>query len=187
MSVRAVADAVGVSAPSIYLHFEDKDSLLLAVCEVQFALFDAFVQGAAAGIEDPVERLAARGRAYVRFGIEHPAHYRVLFMAPTSAPPDLEMRQMAGFGRLVDDVEECMATGRFAPDDPLLVATGLWSTVHGVTSLAIARPDYPYIGSDELLDHLVGVYVRGLAAAESASSRSAPRSRASGRARARPA
>lgn len=184
MSVRAVADAVGVSPPSIYIHFEDKDRLLLAVCEAQYALFDAYVQGAVEGIEDPMERLAARGRAYVRFGVEHPAHYRVLFMAPTSAPPDIEMRQATGFGRLIDDVEECMATGRFAPADSLLVATGLWATVHGVTSLAIARPDYPYIGSDDLLDHLMGVYVRGLAD-ESSSGGQAPRSRTSGRDRGR--
>lgn len=183
--MRAVADAVGVSAPSIYLHFADKDELMLAVCESQFALFDEYVQAAAGGIADPVERVVARGRAYVRFGVEHPAHYRVLFMAETTAPPTPDFLARSGFARLLDDVTECIAAGRFPPADPLLLATGLWTVVHGATSLAIARPGFPYVGSDELLDHLTEVHVNGLVRAASPSPETAPRSRASGRGRGR--
>ena len=185
MSVRAVADAVGVSPPSIYLHFADKDQLMLAVCESQFHLFDEYVQAAAGGVADPVERLIARGHAYVRFGVEHHAHYRLLFMAETTAPPTPEFLAISGFGRLLDDVVECVETGRFPPADPVLLATGLWAVAHGATALAIARPGFPYIGSDELLEHLIDVHVNGLVRAASPSSAAAPRSRTSGRGRGR--
>ena len=183
--MRAVADAVGVSAPSIYLHFADKDQLMLAVCESQFALFDEYVESAAAGIADPVERVIARGRAYVQFGVEHPAHYRVLFMAETTAQPTPEFLSRSGFARLIDDVVECIDTGRFPPADALLLATGLWTVAHGATSLAIARPGFPYVGSEELFEHLIEMHVNGLVRAASPSSAAAPRSRPSGRGRGR--
>jgi AcrR family transcriptional regulator len=185
VSVRAVADAVGVSPPSIYLHFADKDQLMLAVCEAQFHVFDEYVQRQAADVEDPVERLVARGHAYVQFGTEHPAHYRVLFMAETTAPPGPEFLAASGFGRLLDDVTECVETGRFPAADPLLLATGMWAVAHGATALAIARPGFPYVGSQELLAHLIDLHVNGLVRAASPSSAAVPRSRASGRGRGR--
>lgn len=177
VSVRAVADAVGVSAPSIYLHFSDKDQLMLAVCEAQFGQFDGYVQAAAGAVADPVERLVERGRAYVRFGVERPALYRLLFMAETTAPPTPEFLATSGFGHLLADVTECVEAGRFPPEDPLLLATGLWAVAHGATALAIARPAFPYVGTDELVEHLIEVHVNGLVRAASPSSAVAPRSR----------
>src|SRR4051794_538206 len=58
MSIRAVADAAGVTPPSIYMHFADKTDLVYAVCERHFAELDAHVEAALVGITDPVERLA---------------------------------------------------------------------------------------------------------------------------------
>src|SRR5215211_7525579 len=80
VSIRAIADAVGVTPPSIYLHFPDKESLILAVSERHFETFDSAIEEAGASIEDPVESLRRRGRAYVRFGLENPEPYRILFM-----------------------------------------------------------------------------------------------------------
>src|SRR5437867_1164946 len=82
VTVRSVADAVGVSPPSIYLHFADKDELVIAVCESTFEALDDYIEEAAAGIVDVRERLRVRGKAYIEFGLENPEHYRILFMTP---------------------------------------------------------------------------------------------------------
>ena len=164
MSIRAVADAVGVTPPSIYMHFADKNALMLEVSAEQFRFFDAYLEDAVSGIDDPDEQLSARGRAYVRFGIEHPEHYRLLFMAKSGAiphPAEL-LAAAAGFGHLVENVERCMDAGTSARGDPLVVATGLWALVHGVTSLAISVPEFPHVGLEALLDHLLEVQRRGL-------------------------
>ena len=167
VSIRAVAQAVGVTAPSIYLHFADKDELLIAVCELQFRQFHDFVEAAVADIADPVMQLTERGRAYVKFGIEHPEHYRILFMNKTAAAMsesgDL-MANVSGFEKLLANVEACMAAGSLRPDDPLLVATGLWALVHGITSLAISVPGFPLVGLERLIDHSCVVYGLGLGA-----------------------
>jgi len=44
------------------------------------------------------------------------------------------------------------------------VATGLWSVVHGITSMRIAIPQFPFVGADVLLEHVLDTYARGLGA-----------------------
>src|ERR1700704_3794280 len=68
MTMRAVAAAAGVSPPAVYLHFADKDELIFAVCQGLFTRLDEALESAAVGIDDPIEAMKARGRAYVRFG-----------------------------------------------------------------------------------------------------------------------
>jgi AcrR family transcriptional regulator len=166
VSIRAIADAAGVTPPSIYLHFADKTELLAAVCEVRFADFDRYLEEAAAAVDDPLGALWARGRAYVRFGLDNPEHYRILFMTrpvADAAPRELDkLPGLTAFGHLVEDVARCIDSGALAPGDPFLVATGLWSAVHGITSLLIARPDFPWPDVDVLLSHILDVQRRGL-------------------------
>lgn len=163
VSIRAVASAVGVTPPSIYIHFADKDALIRAACEETFQLFDAFVEERVAHIADPTQQLAERGRAYIDFGVRHPEHYRVLFMGKSRATSDDTVTEASGFDHLIDNVRRCIDAGSIAAEDPMVVATGLWTLVHGITSLAVSVPGYPAVGLDALVDHVLDVYARGLA------------------------
>ena len=166
VSIRAMADAVGVTPPSIYLHFVDKNELMFAVCERQFARLDRVLEEAAAGSDDPLESLRLRGRAYVRFGLENPEHYRILFMGNPGSDPkgfDAErVRTMASFDHLVDAVVRCIDAGVIPRQHPVFVALGLWAVVHGITSLLISKPDLPWPDVETFADHLCGVQVTGL-------------------------
>ncbi len=72
VSIRAVADAVGVTSPSIYLHFADKDALIEAVVADVFAELDAAMVAAGNAVELPLAKLRAYGLAYVKFAVAHP-------------------------------------------------------------------------------------------------------------------
>jgi AcrR family transcriptional regulator len=161
VSIRAIADAVGVTPPSIYLHFPDKESLILAVCERHFDVFDSGIEQAGRSTNDPVESLRRRGRAYVRFGVENPEPYRVLFMTRT----DRDQRVGAGaraFQHLVGAVQRCIDAGEFRAVDPVLAATGVWTAVHGVTSVLISMPAFPWPDVDTLVGHVCDTQIRGL-------------------------
>jgi AcrR family transcriptional regulator len=175
VSIRAVADAVGVTSPSIYLHFADKAALLLAVCLETFTALDEHIERAVAGIDDPLEGLRARGHAYVRFGLENPEHYRILFMtrpiAMSAAQSPEELLASAAFDHHLDAVQRAHDAGAIPAEvDPLLAAIGLWSGVHGITSLLIAKPDFPWPDQERLIDHVLTSLVRGLAASPQRSS-----------------
>jgi AcrR family transcriptional regulator len=95
VTLRAVAREVGIAAPSIYAHFPDRDAVLMAVVVRMFGeLAEAIARGQESAGPDPVDRLVAGCQAYVAFGLEHPARYRVLFSrqlppAPDPPAPDL--------------------------------------------------------------------------------------------------
>ena len=165
VSIRAIADAVGVTPPSIYLHFPDKDSLILAVCERHFETFDSVIEEAGRSSDDPVESLRRRGRAYVRFGLENPEPYRILFMTRNESAQQRDVVVGAGaraFQHLVDAVQRCIDAGAFRPVDPVLAATGVWAAVHGVTSLLISLPGFPWPDIETLVDHVCNIQNFGL-------------------------
>jgi AcrR family transcriptional regulator len=165
VSIRAIADAVGVTPPSIYLHFPDKESLILAVCERHFEAFDSVIEHAGTSTGDPVESLRRRGRAYVRFGLENPEPYRILFMTRTGGARQRDAvvgADARAFQHLVDAVQRCIDAGAFRPVDPVLAATGVWTAVHGVTSLLISMPGFPWPDADALVDQVCDVQIRGL-------------------------
>ncbi|HVE98471.1 MAG TPA: TetR/AcrR family transcriptional regulator [Mycobacteriales bacterium] len=170
VSIRAVADAVGVTPPSIYLHFPDKEALIVEVCEQRFREFDAAQEAAAAQHTDPLESLKARGRAYVRFGLDHPEAYRILFMTRsvraielTGESPEASDAGVTALMHFVEAVRRCVDAGAFAPADPMLIALKLWIAVHGVVSLLICERGFPWPPVDVLVESILETHARGLA------------------------
>lgn len=155
VSVRAVADAVGVTPPSIYLHFADKNELIAAVVADVFEELDAAMLSAAEGLTDPMERLRAFGLAYVNFALTHPEHYRLAAMDPCPMPEVDRVLQSSGFEHLHQTVIECMQTGVFEQTDPLPVTLHMWSAAHGIASLMIVKPFLPWGDVDALVDRVL--------------------------------
>lgn len=158
VSIRAVADAVGVTSPSIYLHFADKNELIFAVCERYMDELDRITGEAAAGSDDPIESIMLRGRAYIRFGLENREPYRIIFMRnPTDTPLPWQYEKIlasSAFSHLVGDVASAIAAGRME-GEPMLVSISLWGAVHGLTSLLISKPRFPWPDVDAMIHQVI--------------------------------
>jgi AcrR family transcriptional regulator len=183
VSIRAVAAAVGVSPAAIYLHFPDKDALMTAVCGRVFRVFDAALETAAAGATDPLDDLFRRARAYVEFGLANPGQYQIIFLTKKDArrTTDVPWEERPGseaYAHLVAAVQRAMDAGAIEPDDADLVATGLWMCVHGITSLLMMLPSFPWPDVEALVCHVVHAHLRGLATRPPAPGRSTARRRA---------
>jgi AcrR family transcriptional regulator len=165
MPVRAVADAVGVTPPSIYLHFADKQELLEAVVADVFRELDDAMIEAAAGQTAPLARLRAFGLAYVRFAIDHPEHYRLALLEPCPRPTVAidEVLQSSAFSHLSSTVLECMAEGIFE-GDALPITLDMWAAAHGVAALLIAKPYLPFGDVEEFADRALCCAALGHAA-----------------------
>lgn len=177
VSIRAIADRVGVTPPSIYRHFADKDALLSAVCANVFVELGEGIAKAVAAAAKPIDALAAAGRCYVDFGLAHPEHYRLVFMRPPSRPMGMTREEflaslhtgdcptvddafsgeaLAGtqaFDALLHIVEAVLAAApkRRRPD-AYAMTTMFWASVHGITALRITKPDFPWPSVDEQID-----------------------------------
>jgi AcrR family transcriptional regulator len=165
VSIRAVADAVGVTSPSIYLHFEDKNALLGAVVSDVFADLDTAMLSEAEGLTEPLARLRAFGMAYVRFALAHPEQYRMAAMDPCPMPGVDEVIASGAFVHFNQTVVDCMEAGVFAKGDPLSITLELWSAAHGIASLMISKPFLPWGDPDVIVDRVLCGAALGRAAA----------------------
>ena len=170
VSIEAVVDAVGCTPPALYYYFPSKERLLAEVCRRQYRRFAEALELKLPRTGTAVDELIARGHAYVEWATSHPEHYRILFMTPLAsqaAPDDADPRQAAGLAELIGNLERGIAEGSFEPGDPLLMALMLWSTVHGMASLAVANPALPRDLAHAVVEltgrSVIGGFARGLA------------------------
>jgi AcrR family transcriptional regulator len=166
LSLRSVARAVGIAAPSIYRHFPDLDHLKLAVVERAFQGFADARDKASTEAGDPAQALLARCRAYCRFALANPGPYRFMFsqQAPGGSPV-----AVATFQALADSIAKCQKVGlSLAPDRPERLAAEVWAALHGLVILRLNAPEFPWPASleqmaDDAVTRLVGLTRRPLA------------------------
>ena len=143
LSMRKIADAIGYSATSIYLYFDSKDALLHALIhEGMMQLQDELSETAADRPDAPVERLQALCRTFIDFGLENPEYYEIMFQLRPERmeryPPE-KYRQARNnldvFSRALEEGEE---QGVFEVDDPRVLTSTIWASLHGTVSLLLA-------------------------------------------------
>src|SRR5208282_3628977 len=146
LTLRAVARAAGVAATSVYLHFENIESLILAVTDRRFGELVRLQDETRAEDADPCQRVRAGSLAYCEFGLAHPGHYQVMFTSPLPLREYATPQQMPGwraFQQLIESVAECLGPGA-ADQEAFLTATLIWQQLHGLVSLRISRPRFPW-------------------------------------------
>ncbi len=162
VSIRAVAQRVGVTSPSIYLHFADKDALLDAVCARYFERLDEEMQRVAVGKSSTIEVLRAQGLAYVRFARETPQLYRIATMGEGSPGSDVDMTlASSAFVHMRDSIETLIAEGIYPQGDSMAAALELWTAVHGVAALLIAKPYLPWGDAEQFADRVLSAVCCG--------------------------
>lgn len=165
LSLRAVAREVGIATTSVYLHFADRRELLIAVYVQRFAEMARFLDGAIDEAGDPAAQLRACCLAYHGFALAHPNSYRVLFEVPgirQERPPDLSREELPGvevFDTVRGCLDRCVEAGLAPAVEPFLATTCLMAALHGLVTLRINRPSFPWPPVETLVDHLLAMQV----------------------------
>lgn len=155
VSIRAVAQRVGVTPPSIYLHFADKDTLLDAVCGRYFESLYAEMLRACDGCDTTIEVLRAQGLAYVRFALQNAELYRIATMGEGRPGSNVDATlASSAFVLLRQSVQELIDERVFAALDASTVALELFTAAHGVAALMIAKPYLPFGDAEQFADRL---------------------------------
>jgi AcrR family transcriptional regulator len=175
-TIRKIADRVGVSAPTLYVYFTDKDAIMLALCDQTFALLTNAIDGIEQETTVPLEQVRRFGEAYARFGLAHPDEYRLVFMGghvpeairhtghrgDTSDPDRPGARGAIVFARLVAMFGRVKETGVKLSYPPDTCAELCWMGVHGLVSALINKPDFPWSDREVLIQGMLDVHLKGV-------------------------
>jgi AcrR family transcriptional regulator len=159
-SLREVARRAGVSHNAPYNHFPEKRNLLEAVAAVSFSELRERLEKSCAGIENPTKALIRAAVAYVNFGVENPARYRLMFgaalpLSKDGQPTEPALAAAGAKAVLADIIHRGAQAGIIntlsrRKEDLEITVLAAWSTVHGLTMVAIDRA-YE-LGNGKLID-----------------------------------
>ncbi|HET7208749.1 MAG TPA: TetR/AcrR family transcriptional regulator [Terriglobales bacterium] len=155
-SMRKLAQRIGYSPGAIYVHFRNKEEIFQSLVEQSFARLSQ----ALSGLEDrhrdsdPVRLLKKGLYTYVEFGLRNPNDYRFAFLLqpPVQTEP---YKVHPAFESLRYMVGRCIGEGRFREVDAETTCQALWAAIHGVTSLLIQRPTFPWVGRAKVIEQVI--------------------------------
>jgi AcrR family transcriptional regulator len=143
-SIRNIADMIEYSPGTIYQYFKDKDDILHDLHHEGFVELGKRFH-VLQSVQNPMDRLMAMGKEYIRFAGEHSDLYDLMFImeAPINFLVKHEEEQwnegLATFGALKNTVQDCMNAGHFSDHELEPLSYLIWSAVHGMVSLEIRR------------------------------------------------
>jgi AcrR family transcriptional regulator len=174
LSMRRVADKIDYSPTAIYLHFRDKQDLVFSLCEESFGRLVRELEALDIDVEkDAVARLKLGLRRYVDFGLKNPQHYLATFVVPHEdrADPKVAAKAegdntmgMRALAILRARVAELASEKKLRRLDVDTATRALWSAIHGITSLLIVFPGFPWGDREAVIATVIDAAVDGLCA-----------------------
>jgi len=173
VTMRKLAESIDYTTAVLYAHFADKESLIRELVAEDFTTLAGEFRDCT-DLADPWEKLFCAGRAFIRFGLRNPNHYRLMFMSPPSG-----LLRTSDFEQVHGDpgkdtyafILECVRDGKakklFRPDldDEELIVQTMWASFHGIVSLFVAKGRDPWIDwrdPDLIAETMLDILLRGM-------------------------
>jgi len=157
VTTRRLSDRIEYSQPVLYSHFENRDAIIEAVAIEGFSELAAAMHYGKTNARTPEAALRGTAGAYLEFAKANPALYDAMFTLATDLPfgrPEAPAQLHDAFDEIRKTVEP-LAGSR----DPETLTEIVWSSMHGLASLARAgrlRPDFHHERMAILADLLTG-------------------------------
>jgi AcrR family transcriptional regulator len=148
-----------------YVHFKSKEHLFQTLVEQSFERLYQVLSGLRDRHQDgdPVGLLKKGMYTYIQFGLQNPNDYRFAFVL-RSPEADQPYRVHPAFEVMRFMVARCVEEERFRELDVETVAQALWAAIHGITSLLIQRPNFPWVGRTKVIEQVINNAVDSLTA-----------------------
>jgi AcrR family transcriptional regulator len=160
-SMRKLAHIVEYSPAAIYLHFENKKQLFDILVEQSFAhLHTALGTLLDEREKDPVRQLKRGLRLYVEWGLRHPNEYSIAFLVRKPSKQKYQTHQAFEVARSL--VKLCLKGSRVSGREVELRTQAVWAAIHGITSLLVQIPAFPWISKDRLIDQVIDSAISGV-------------------------
>lgn len=152
VTLRAVAQEVGVSHNAPYKHFTDKRALLSAVAQKSFADMNAAFAELSQQGQTPLASLRLIVARYLEFAENHPARYRLLFSDPDIGKEtgDVEAHALRTFDAVSKLLKAAQRTGEIRKEDPAKLTALLYGGIHGLADLKLSGRARSAKGMDDI-------------------------------------
>jgi len=160
VSLRRIADKIEYSPATIYLYFKDKDEILYALHTAGFEeLYKR--QQKLLSIRDLRKRIQRHGEVYIKFALENPEYYNLMFILRSPARKIAEGDKLyvgrRSYEFFREDVGRAIKVGVLEKGDVDIATLALWSMAHGIVSL-ILRNRCPMAEKEGLSKIALGAY-----------------------------
>ncbi len=166
LSMRKIANKVGVSATSIYLHFENKNDLIHTLIEESINELGFKIEQAVKYGKSSIEKLRNAINSYIDFALNNPEKYDIIYAVRPSSmggyPKEKFRKTRHLYHLLVDVMEEGKTSGMMQLDDPILASYTLWAQLHGVVSVVLSKRLDNRIDKDKFIKQSVNTILTGL-------------------------
>tara|TARA_R110002124_G_scaffold77578_2_gene207811 strand:- start:7434 stop:8036 length:603 start_codon:yes stop_codon:yes gene_type:complete len=141
LSMRGIAKEVGVSATSIYLHFDNKDHLLHTLIEESVEALSVSIEERVNENSDVITQFESIIQAYVDFALSNPEKYQIIYMVRSEAmsryPKEKFRKARRCYELLVKVIVSGVQEGVMEEEDPLTAAYSIWAQLHGVITVVL--------------------------------------------------
>ncbi|HLR31898.1 MAG TPA: TetR/AcrR family transcriptional regulator [Fodinibius sp.] len=166
LSLRKIARSIGVSATSIYLHFDNKDNLVHALIDEAIEALNMRLEESVQSVSNPISQLKHLAYAYVQFALQHPRQYQIIYLVSSDEmaryPKEKFRKARKGYKTVRNVLLEGKEAGLMKDHKPDIAAYTFWAQMHGVMSVVLSRrldaqiDQHEFI--DEAIEHIIGGY-----------------------------
>jgi AcrR family transcriptional regulator len=173
VTTRQLAERVGLSQTGLYVYFENKEKILEDLRRASFARLGQRLAEAIAAGPRGAARLRRVLKSYLEFALENPDEYQLTYLVTHASLKDHERKDlerpaaeqppgMQVFLAFRDEIAKLIDAGVLKKADPLIVTQMLWGALHGLATLLITHPSFPWADHRVLIDALVETLIKGL-------------------------
>lgn len=150
VTMRDIAREIGYSPAAIYLYFNNKDEIYYELFNEGFQiLYKRQLEAAKQQFDDPIDELNNMGQAYIRFAMDFPEYYDLMFVMReprkflehcqtenSNEPVRTDFSEMS-YNLLRATITKCIDQGYFKGFDVEIASFTTWSAVHGMATLIL--------------------------------------------------
>lgn len=166
LSMRKIAKRADVTATSIYLHFDNKEELLLDLIDDSIDKLKERLSDEMDSSKDAITQLHDMAKVYINFAIENPQEYEVIYMVRPEEMPKYPKENFSkvrsSFTLLADIIRDGKEKNLFDVDDPIISAYSIWAQLHGVVSVILTKRLDTRIPQEEFINRSVDHILQGI-------------------------
>lgn len=142
VTMRRIANAIGVTPPALYRHFPNREAILRSIADLGYEMFGARMEEPV-DAEEPNERILILAERYIDFSQDEPEIFDLMFRGPHSNVRVFPRDYLAGKSRagnvIINEVKQCLASGAWRDVDVANTVLTIWVQAHGLVVLYQAK------------------------------------------------